>query len=110
MGNQDGGGVMGTAPRMPVGGGIKEIAAWTAINNYIYVSLFQTKSLTFYYFGTSPFSGEYIRFDSIGFYALKDGRYSITRGDDVRIVYAKAGDLLKNGLESGTTLWYVCKL
>lgn len=101
---------MGTAPRMPVGGGIKEIAAWTAIYNYIYVSLFQAKSLKFYYFGTSPFSGEYIRFDGSGFYALKDGRYSITSGGAVSIVNAKAGDLLKDGMGGETTLWYVCKL
>lgn len=98
------------APRMPGGGGIKEIAGWTSINNAIYVSLFQTKSLTFYYFGTSSFSGEYIRFDGSGFYALKDGRYSITSGGSVSIVNVKAGDLLKNGMGAGTTLWYVCKL
>lgn len=101
---------MGTAPRMPGGGGIKEIAAWTSIYSYIYVSLFQTKSLKFFYFGTSPFTGEYIRFDGSGFYALKDGRYSITSSGAVSIVNAKAGDLLKDGMGSGTTLWYVCKL
>lgn len=101
---------MGTAPRVPFGQSVKEVAAWTSINNYIYVSLFQTKSLKFFYFGTSPFTGEYIRFDSVGFYALKDGRYSITSGGSVSIVNAKAGDLLKDGMGAGTTLWYVCKL
>ena len=101
---------MGVAPKVPFGQSVKEVAAWTSINNYIYVSLFQTKSLKFFYFGISPFTGEYIRFDGDGFYALKDGRYSITSGVDVRVVNAKAGDLLKNGMGSGTTLWYVCKL
>ena len=101
---------MGTAPRIPGGEKVKEIAGWTAINGAIYVSLFQAKSLKFYYFGTSPFSGEYIRFDGSGFYALKDGRYSITSGGNVSVVNAKAGDLLKNGMGAGTTIWYVCKL
>lgn len=101
---------MGTAPRIPAGEKVKEIAGWTAINGAIYVSLFQTKLLKFYYFGTSPFSGEYISFNGYGFYALKDGRYSISNGGSLTIKNVKAGDLIKSGMGAGTTIWYICKL
>ena len=90
--------------------GIKEIAGWTSIYNYIYVSLFKTKPLTFYYFGTSPFAGDYIRFDGNGFYAIKDGKYSVSSGGTVRIVDLKAGELIASGLGAGTKVVYICKL
>ena len=90
--------------------GIKEIASWVSVNDYIYVSLFKTKSLKFYYFGTSSFRGDYIRFTGSGFYAVKDGKYSVSRGNSVKIVDLKAGGLIASELDAGTQLVYICKL
>lgn len=91
--------------------GIKEIALWASINNYIYVSVFKTKYLKFYYFGTSPFTGDYIRFTGIGFYAVKDGKYSVSSsGGSVRIVDLKAGEVIASELSAGTQFVQICKL
>lgn len=96
------------------GSSVKEIAIYAWIVTYrMYAFVNPSKGQQMKWAQESDYNGKYIRFDgteTLRFYALKDGLYSVASKSVNKVAYYHAGDLIVTANNNAADIWTVCKL